>query len=162
MLEELNYTSVMKPVFSLDRLATTDLTHTIIGASDLTNSVLASDLCRQAPRRRDRIQAIRLVEVKCADVLNCQLGERPSPGPRLPSPTPSPAALRLQATRTGARVRCVLSSKNQEPWVSPVRCSGDFKKRSRLCSLLDSSSLPLRTFRFCDFVWGESGWVGGR
>lgn len=40
MLEELYYTSVMKPVFSLDRLATTDLTHTIIGASNLTNSAL--------------------------------------------------------------------------------------------------------------------------
>jgi len=53
MLEELNYTSVMKPVFSLDRLATTDLTHTIIGASNLTNSVLASDLCRQALQRRE-------------------------------------------------------------------------------------------------------------
>lgn len=58
MLEELNYTSVMKPVFSPDRLATTDLTHTIIGASNLTNSVLASDLCRQALReKRMEIQA---------------------------------------------------------------------------------------------------------
>lgn len=53
MLEELNYTSVMKPVFSLDRLATTDLTHTIIAASDLTNSVLASDLRCQALRKRE-------------------------------------------------------------------------------------------------------------
>lgn len=80
MLEELNYTSVMKPVFSLDRLATTDLTHTIIGASNLTNSVLASDLCRQAPRRRDEIQVLRLVEVKRTHVLNCQLGSiAPSP-----------------------------------------------------------------------------------
>lgn len=64
MLEELNYTSVMKPVFSLDRLATTDLTHTIIGASNLTNCVLASDLCRQAPQRRDGIQVFRLLEVE--------------------------------------------------------------------------------------------------
>lgn len=72
MLEELNSTSVMKPVFSLDRLATTDLTHTIIGASDLTNSVLATDLCRQAARRRDEIQpSVGAVEVKGTDVLNC-------------------------------------------------------------------------------------------
>lgn len=95
MLEELNYTSVMKPVFSLDRLATTDLTHTIIGASNLTNSVLASDLCRQAlQEKRMEIQASpHLVEVKCSDVLHCQLGKvtvSPSFCSSSPLPRPSP------------------------------------------------------------------------
>lgn len=74
MLEELNYTSVMKPVFSPDRLATTDLTHTIIGASNLTNSVLASDLCRQALREK-RMENPGAAEVKCSDVLHCHLGK---------------------------------------------------------------------------------------
>lgn len=96
MLEELNYTSVMKPVFSPDRLATTDLTHTIIGASNLTNSVLASDLCRQALReKRMEIQASpRSVEVKCSDVLRCHSGKvtgsPPSSHSRSPLPRPAP------------------------------------------------------------------------
>lgn len=90
----------MKPVFSPDRLATTDLTHTIIGASNLTNSVLASDLCRQAlQEKRMEIQASprRSVEVKCTDVLHCHLGKvtispsfssgSPLPPPFLPFPT---------------------------------------------------------------------------
>lgn len=102
----------MKPVFSLDRLATTDLTHTIIGASNLTNSVLASDLCRQALReKRMEIQASpRSAEVKCSDVLHCHSGKvTGSPPPSscsgwpLPSPSPGAAAGALPALKQQPR-----------------------------------------------------------
>lgn len=108
MLEELNYTSVMKPVFSPDRLATTDLTHTIIGASNLTNSVLASDLCRQAlQEKRMEIQASpRSVEVKCSDVLHCQLGKvTGSPSFSCGSPLPPPVPPRSGGAACPLRVR---------------------------------------------------------
>lgn len=107
MLEELNYTSVMKPVFSPDRLATTDLTHTIIGASNLTNSVLASDLCRQAlQEKRMEIQVSpRSVEVKCSDVLHCQLGKvTGSPSFSCGSPLPPPVPPRSGGAACPLRV----------------------------------------------------------
>lgn len=65
--------SVMKPVFSLDRLAATDLTYTIIGASKLPRFVLVCDVCRQAVLERQRDPRLSVERGKCADMLNCQL-----------------------------------------------------------------------------------------
>lgn len=153
MLEELNYTSVMKPVFSLDRLATTDLTHTIIGASNLTNSVLASDLCRQAPRRRDEIQVLLLVEVKRTHVLNCQLRRA------APSACSSPEPLPLGPwpwSRPWSRAVCYQTSKAWRSLLCPV---------ASLWKGIGSAASwrplhPSRMSRFGGFIRGE--WAGGQ
>lgn len=153
-LEELGCAGVMKPVFSPDRLATTDLTHTIIGASDLTNSG-APDLCRRAPRREEA-RALRLAEVKRPRVLDRQPRALPAPAPAC-HPLPPSALVPCSVPRPpGQGSRAVCYHQGAEAAASPVprRESGD---RSGLGSLRASSSTR-EDARFGGF-WGE--WVAG-
>lgn len=146
----------MKPVFSPDRLATTDLTHTIIGASNLTNSVLASDLCRQAlQEKRMEIQASpRSVEVKCSDVLHCHLGKVTV------SPSFLPSFLLLRLASPPARPwRCCVSRGGAGAGATrAVRRGPAAGTETPACPRPPRSSRPPRSPRP---AW-RSGWTGGK
>lgn len=149
MLEELDYTSVMKPVFSLDRLATTDLTPTIIGASDLTNCACFWFMPSSSPEKTWN-PSLLLVEVKCTDVLNCQWGDA-APSPCYPSPCSVSRPL-----EQGSPSSCAILKAGR--WSVPPTLLPEGGKRVPFHGL-QPPLLPLRMSRLGDFVWGE--WVAG-